>query len=141
MNLPAVIVAASFASPCLNRSSRRRGNARLRSGIGLGLSHGSGVFSRRYCIPPWWILLPTSDASIPNCGFDCTPSAQLRLEGVPDFTRGSLLYQENGDPASPFSRHPQNFMTPGRFRSPHANVLGRLVPNGLHKGKKADTRP
>ena len=30
---------------------------------------------------------------------------------------------------------------PGRFRSPHANVLGRLVPNGLPKGKKADTRP
>ena len=25
--------------------------------------------------------------------------------------------------------------------SPHANVLGRLVPNGLPKGKKADTRP
>ena len=32
-------------------------------------------------------------------------------------------------------------VTPGRFRSPHANVLGRLVPNGLPKGKKADTRP
>ena len=44
-------------------------------------------------------------------------------------------------PAFPFSRHPQSFMTPGRFRSPHANVLGRLVPNGLPKGNKADTRP
>ena len=30
---------------------------------------------------------------------------------------------------------------PGRFRSSHANVLGRLVPNGFPKGKKADTRP
>ena len=30
---------------------------------------------------------------------------------------------------------------PGRFRSPHANVLGRLVPNGLPTGKKAETRP
>ena len=57
-----------------------------------------------------WTLLPTSDASIP----DCTPSAQRRLEGVPDFTRGSPFYRENGDPASPFSRHPQNFMTPAR---------------------------
>ena len=30
---------------------------------------------------------------------------------------------------------------PGRFRSPHATILGRLVPNGLPMGKKADTRP
>ena len=29
----------------------------------------------------------------------------------------------------------------GRFRSPHANVLGRLVPNCLPTRKKAETRP
>ena len=30
---------------------------------------------------------------------------------------------------------------PGRFQSPHADVFGRLAPNGLPKGKKAETRP
>ena len=30
---------------------------------------------------------------------------------------------------------------PGRFQSLHANVLGRLVPNDLPTGKKAETRP
>ena len=29
---------------------------------------------------------------------------------------------------------------PGRFRRPHANVLGRLVPNGLPTGSKAEMR-
>ena len=29
----------------------------------------------------------------------------------------------------------------GHFRSPHANVLGRVVPNGLPTGKKAEMRP
>ena len=59
-----------------------------------------------------WTLLLTSDAQelpIPNCAM---PSAQRQLEGVPDFTKGSPFYREYGDPASPFSRHPQNFMTP-----------------------------
>ena len=29
---------------------------------------------------------------------------------------------------------------PGRFRRPHANVLGRLVPDGLPTGSKAEMR-
>ena len=32
-------------------------------------------------------------------------------------------------------------MTRVIFQSPHANVLGWVIPNGLPTGKKAETRP
>ena len=94
----------------------------IRSDIGHGLSHGGA--SSLAGIESWiltdsqqitcftfmilsvvWSLLPTSDAQELS-----SAEAERRLEEVPDFTRGSPFYRENGDPVSQFILSPVYFI-------------------------------